>query len=203
MKVNTVIAVSAVALAVCASGCRYNKAGEDALAGDSNAASNLPGYGEGVSDVETQTGGEIASTDVADMNSGSNINDLMAATAPFEELYARVTDVAFAPVYFPLDSTSITPAELGKIDAVAQHLNDMPNRVVVVEGHCDERGSNEYNMSLGESRAACVRDYLVRSGVGAERIQTRSYGEERPAVEGHEEGAWSRNRRGEFVLFQK
>ncbi|MBR4604210.1 MAG: OmpA family protein [Kiritimatiellae bacterium] len=126
----------------------------------------------------------------------------MAAAAAFEDIYQRVTDVAFTPVYFTLDSTTIGPAELGKVDAVAQHLAAMPTRVVVVEGHCDERGSNEYNMSLGESRAATVRDYLMRSGVAPERIQTRSYGEERPAVDGHDEGAWSRNRRGEFVLFQ-
>ena len=204
MKINTMMAGVAVAIAICASGCRYDKANEGAE-GAGDAATTLPGYGEGTSDIGTTEGQDVLTQDVdslASADSGADINQLMAASAAFEDLYQRVTDVAFAPVYFSLDSTSISPEELGKVDAVAQHLASMPTRVVVVEGHCDERGSNEYNMSLGESRAATVRDYLIRSGVAPERIQTRSYGEERPAIDGHDESAWSRNRRGEFVLFQ-
>ena len=91
----------------------------------------------------------------------------------------------------------------GKIDAVAQHLADNANRVVIVEGNCDDRGSNEYNMSLGENRAVIIRNYLVQNGVAADRIQTRSNGEEKPAVEGQGESVWSKNRRGEFAIFQK
>ena len=75
--------------------------------------------------------------------------------------------------------------------------------MVVVEGHCDERGSNEYNMSLGENRAIIIRNYLVQNGIAADRIQTRSYGEEKPAVMGSDESAFSRNRRGEFAIYQK
>jgi peptidoglycan-associated lipoprotein len=75
--------------------------------------------------------------------------------------------------------------------------------VVVVEGHCDERGSNEYNLSLGENRATIVRNYLVQGGISADRIQTRSYGKEKPAVVGNDESAYSLNRRGEFAIYQK
>lgn len=75
--------------------------------------------------------------------------------------------------------------------------------MVVIEGNCDERGSSEYNMALGENRAIIVRNYLVQSGIAADRIQTRSYGEEKPAVDGHDESAWAKNRRGEFAIFQK
>ena len=75
--------------------------------------------------------------------------------------------------------------------------------MTVIEGNCDERGSNEYNMSLGENRAIIIRNYLIQSGISADRIQTRSYGEEKPAVMGSDESAWSRNRRGEFAIFQK
>ena len=107
------------------------------------------------------------------------------------------------PVYFGSDSTVAPAGELGKIDAVAQHLADNANRVVIVEGNCDDRGSNEYNMSLGENRAVIIRNYLVQNGVAADRIQTRSNGEEKPAVEGQGESAWSKNRRGEFAIFQK
>jgi peptidoglycan-associated lipoprotein len=121
----------------------------------------------------------------------------------FEDLYTRCTDVDFAPVYFGFDSTVVPQGELGKIDAVAQHLTAKTDRVVVVEGNCDERGSNEYNMSLGENRAIIIRNYLVQNGISADRIQTRSYGEEKPAAVGNDESAWSRNRRGEFAIYQK
>jgi peptidoglycan-associated lipoprotein len=121
----------------------------------------------------------------------------------FEDLYTRCTDVSFEPVYFGFDSTVVPQGELGKIDAVAQHLTEKTDRVVVVEGHCDDRGSNEYNMSLGENRAIIIRNYLVQNGISADRIQTRSYGEEKPAAVGNDESAWSRNRRGEFAIFQK
>ena len=72
----------------------------------------------------------------------------------------------------------------------------------MVEGNCDERGANEYNLSLGDLRAISIRDYMVTLGVDAQRIQTKSYGEEKPAVPGHDESAWSKNRRGEFAIFQ-
>jgi peptidoglycan-associated lipoprotein len=72
---------------------------------------------------------------------------------------------------------------------------------VVIEGHCDERGSREYNLALGERRALAVRAYLVGLGIDATRLQTKSYGEEQPVAMGHDESSWSRNRRAEFVLF--
>ena len=75
--------------------------------------------------------------------------------------------------------------------------------VLVVEGHCDERGSNEYNLSLGENRAQAIRATLVSKGIAADRIQTRSYGEEKPAAIGSGESVWSLNRRGEFSLYQQ
>ena len=189
MKFSTIMAVLTVALAVATTGCRYSKAG--AKGGD-DAAQN----GAGVSDLAS----EVDDVDVANQ-SGSL--DSIAEGGRFEDLYTRCTDVSFDPVYFGFDSTVVPQGELGKIDAVAQHLTDNGNRVVVVEGNCDERGSNEYNLVLGENRAIIIRNYLVQSGIGAERIQTRSYGEERPAVEGQGEAAWSKNRRGEFVIFQK
>jgi peptidoglycan-associated lipoprotein len=126
-----------------------------------------------------------------------------ASEGKFEDLYTRCTDVNFEPVYFGFDATVVPQGELGKIDAVAQHLSSNADRVVVIEGNCDERGSNEYNMALGENRAIIVRNYLVQSGIAADRIQTRSYGEEKPAVVGQDESAWSQNRRGEFAIFQK
>ena len=95
----------------------------------------------------------------------------------------------------------IPQGELGKVDLVAEHLKAKSERVVVVEGNCDERGSNEYNLTLGENRAIIVRNYLVQNGIAESRIQTRSYGEERPAAEGHDESAWALNRRAEFGIY--
>lgn len=107
----------------------------------------------------------------------------------------------FDPVYFAYDSSQVSPAERTKIETVADYLKSNPDTAVIIEGHCDERGSREYNLALGERRALAVRSYLAGLGIGADRIQTKSLGEESPAVPGHGESAWSLNRRGEFVLY--
>lgn len=182
MKFSTMMTVFAVAL--CVAGCKYDKAGKG---GDSAEGSDISGAGDvsGASDISAAQFGSIG--DASEMK--------------FEDMYAKCTDVDFEPVYFGFDSTVVPQGELGKIDAVAQHLNSRPERVVVIEGNCDERGSNEYNMSLGENRAIIVRNYLVQNGIASNRIQTRSYGEEKPAVDGHDESAWARNRRGEFGIY--
>ena len=196
MKLNTILTIAAVCSALALTGCRYDTAnGED---GDS-------------ANAVTSTGSATdENTDEFEFKDGAGANDqeggldaLLQQGKPFDELYQRCTDIVLAPVYFGLDSTVISSSEIGKVDMVAQHLTDNPNRVVIVEGHCDERGSNEYNMSLGEARAVILSSYLVECGITPDRIQTRSYGEERPAVEGTGEGAWSKNRRGEFAIFQK
>jgi len=184
MKFSTMTAV--VAAALCVAGCRYDKAGNGNAGGDGDNVKSQ--------DISTQD------TQFNDAQSGS-ISSM--TEGKFEDLYTRCTDVNFEPVYFGFDSTVVPQGELGKIDAVVRHLTARTDRVVVVEGNCDERGSNEYNMSLGEQRAIIVRNYLVQNGIAADRIQTRSYGEEKPAVDGHDESAWSRNRRGEFAIFQK
>lgn len=107
----------------------------------------------------------------------------------------------FEPIYFNYDSALITPPERDKIELVAADLEADDTVALILEGHCDERGSREYNLALGESRALAVREYLVQLGISPKRIQTKSYGEERPAVEGHTKEAWSRNRRVNFVLY--
>ena len=103
-------------------------------------------------------------------------------------------------VYFDFDKSTIKSSERSKIEAVANHLKSEPTHKVKVEGHCDERGTEGYNLSLGERRALSVRTYLINLGIGADRILTISFGEAIPAVDGHTESAWSKNRRGEFIL---
>ena len=103
-------------------------------------------------------------------------------------------------VYFDLDRYNIKPTEVEKIRTVATHLKSNAAHRVTVEGHCDERGTEEYNRALGERRAQAIREFLAREGVTPERVRTLSFGEDRPAETGHSEAAWSKNRRGAFIL---
>lgn len=102
-------------------------------------------------------------------------------------------------LYFDFDKSDIRPEFVDIIEAHARNLARNPSQRIVLEGHCDERGSREYNIGLGERRAHAVRRALLLQGVGAGQVSTISYGEERPADPGHNEAAWSRNRRVEIV----
>lgn len=99
-------------------------------------------------------------------------------------------------VFFGYDRYDISPEARVTLDNQAAWLNQHPNLSVTVEGHCDERGTREYNLALGERRANSVKNYLVALGVDPRRITTISYGKERPAVPGSNETAWAQNRRG-------
>ncbi len=107
------------------------------------------------------------------------------------------------PVFFELDSSELSPSSLAVLDANAAMLKRNGSWTVTVEGHCDERGSAEYNLALGERRAAAARTYLVSLGIPADRLRTVSYGKEFPFDPGHEEGAWAKNRRAHFVITAK
>ena len=103
-------------------------------------------------------------------------------------------------VFFDFDKAVIRDDGKKSLNENIQWLKANPAVQIRVEGHCDERGTNEYNLALGERRAKVVRDYLVAGGIDAKRISTVSYGEERPFVQGHDESAWKGNRRGHFVV---
>ncbi len=103
-------------------------------------------------------------------------------------------------VFFDFDKAELRPDARQALDANIEMLKSNGQIRITVEGHCDERGTNEYNIALGERRARAVRDYLVAGGIDAKRITTISYGEERPFVQGHDESAWKWNRRGHFVM---
>lgn len=102
-------------------------------------------------------------------------------------------------IYFDFDSDAIRPEYSEMLAAHANYLAANPDASVRLEGHADERGSREYNIGLGERRAQAVRRALLLQGVGASQVSTVSYGEERPAVTGSDEEAWSMNRRVEIV----
>jgi peptidoglycan-associated lipoprotein len=107
------------------------------------------------------------------------------------------------PVFFALDSSDIDPPAKAILDADAAVLRQNSSWVVTVEGHCDERGTAEYNLALGDRRAAAAVAYLRSLGIGADRMKTVSYGKEFPFQPGHDEGAWSQNRRAHFVITAK
>jgi len=103
-------------------------------------------------------------------------------------------------VHFDYDSAALRPMDMPKVQAVAQYLTAQPFHIIVVEGHCDERGTEQYNISLGEQRALMIRDELVRHGIDASRVRWISYGEEHPVVTGSDDKSFKENRRGEFVV---
>lgn len=112
-------------------------------------------------------------------------------------LGANVTRGQYAPVQFGYDSFSVAPDEESKVDAVAEALKSS-GKTLIVAGFTDDRGTEEYNRSLGEKRALAVREALIAKGVNASNIQTVSFGKEMPADAGSGESAWTKNRRAEF-----
>ena len=218
MKSSTMMAIAFCGvLAFAVTGCKYDDQGvNDDIADGTEIATDATGN-EGLTDDMAANGQDVA-TDPnaanndalanananagADMSGITDENGVPATGLPFDQdpNYVRCTDVDFAPVYFGFDASNLQPSEMAKVEAVAAHLKKT-GRVVIVEGNCDERGSNEYNLSLGQLRAIAIRNYLVNLGVNVQSVQDKSYGEEKPAVVGSNEAAWSKNRRGEFAVY--
>ena len=156
----------------------------------------LPGYGPGM------TGSERPS----DIDPGGVITDIPSTGIPA----ANVDRTAWPQdretfrdqtVYFDFDRSNVKESEIAKLETVAsQFRSQHQGKALRIEGHCDERGTEEYNRALGERRAQSVREALVRMGIDANLIETLTLGEERPLDPGHNESAWSRNRRAEIIL---
>ena len=125
-----------------------------------------------------------------------------ATGLPIRTDSAEIAAGQFEAVYFDYDSPQFSPSEQTKIDMVVTYLQVNPTHGVIVEGHCDERGSTEYNVALGERRALAVRAALISAGIDGLRVRTRGYGEERPAAFGQDESSWRLNRRAEFIFTQ-
>jgi peptidoglycan-associated lipoprotein len=104
-----------------------------------------------------------------------------------------------APIYFDFDRSELKPEAREVLNQKAEALRQYPDVRIRIEGHCDERGTVEYNLALGERRAEAARQYLIDLGIDPDRLTTVSYGEERPAVPESNEAAWAQNRRDEFV----
>ena len=135
---------------------------------------------------------------VPPLGSGTDVGTSVNGARP-DGITGEPVKGQFGIVYFDFDSARIRPSEDAKIQAVAAYLKSNPGKLVV-EGYCDERGTAEFNRALGEKRALAAREELVKEGADGSRITTISYGSDRPADMGHDEAAWSKNRRCEFGI---
>jgi peptidoglycan-associated lipoprotein len=123
-----------------------------------------------------------------------------APPAPPKEY--RAND-ALKQIFFAFDKSDIRPGDAKVLDATAAYLKANPSQLVLIEGHCDERGTAEYNLALGERRAKSAMNYLVSNGIEAGRITTISYGKERPVCSEHAETCWARTRNDTFLSKEK
>ncbi|MBV8060127.1 MAG: peptidoglycan-associated lipoprotein Pal [Alphaproteobacteria bacterium] len=136
--------------------------------------------------------------DNAGNGAGNGANAKAAKPGTQEDLVVNVGD----RVFFALDKSDLSSDARATLDRQAAWLKKYGTLNVTIEGHCDERGTREYNLALGERRATAVKHYLIADGVPAARIKTVSYGKERPAVVGSNDAAWAQNRRGVTVVGQ-
>jgi len=138
---------------------------------------------------ETQTGGAGGARGAGGAAGGSSGYSGMSSQ---QELVAKIGD----RIFFDLNRYKIRADAQKILQAQANWLKQRSSLNITIEGHCDERGTREYNLALGERRSNAVKNYLVALGVSASRITTISYGEERPVALGHNDAAWTQNRRG-------
>ncbi len=126
--------------------------------------------------------------------------EAQAAMEKEPEVLEGRTSAPLLPIYFDFDKSNIREDQRARIIKNATFLNENKGAKVRIEGNCDERGTNEYNMALGERRANSSKKYLMNLGVHEDRMHTISYGEEKPLLHGHDEYSWAQNRRDDFVV---
>ena len=196
MKRFLLLAAGALLLTACetaseidaaATGAAGASASESSAASSSTASSS--GSGSDSSSGSGSSSSSSSSTSTSDSTSSSD-SSLTYDTNPQTALI-KVGD----RVHFDYDSAELDDDSRAILDRQVEFLNQNPSIMITIEGHCDERGTREYNLALGEKRASSVKDYLIASGVNSARINTVSYGKERPQVLGSNSAAWKMNRR--------
>ena len=166
-------------------------------AGSGTASSSATAGGASTSSSGSASSGSTSSGSTSSGSTASaGSTSQPAAAVDAADLLANVGD----RVLFGFDSSELTSGSQATLNRQAAFLAARPALRITIEGHCDERGTREYNLALGERRASVVRDYLVARGINAARIKTISYGKERPAAVGSNEAAWAKNRRSVTVL---
>ena len=183
----TYLLVVGMVLTIAASGCRKS-----------------PGYVTNIPPGKTENPTDLSSAPaLASTDSGTNNSTSGYPLADPSQRQNWPRDAKFfasETAHFDFDSSVVKSADKPKLAKVAEHLKANPSHAVEVDGHCDERGTEEYNRALGERRALALREELIAMGIDPSRIDTVSYGKDRPVDPGHDESAWKKNRRGEFLL---
>ncbi|HVS16934.1 MAG TPA: peptidoglycan-associated lipoprotein Pal [Thermoanaerobaculia bacterium] len=186
MTRKTLIAVALVAALVLAAGCKPKPPAPPAPSSDPPRTTAPETPTEVTRSPRTDTGGDVTE-------------------APWPTDLQEATDRAYregllGEVYYEFDSSTLSDAARDRLARNAQFLKDHPDYVVTIEGHCDERGTNEYNLALGERRASSAQSYLTSLGIASGRLRTISYGEERPQCTQSSESCWQQNRRAYFKI---
>ena len=167
----------------------------DTTASSTSSTASASGSSSTSSTASSSSGSASSSSGSASSGSSSSGSAAGNMTSPADTL-ATIGNT----VYFSYDSAALDGNSKGSLFRQAAFLNANPTLTVTIEGHCDERGTREYNLALGERRAAAARDYLLAQGVDPARIKVISYGKERPVMAGSNEESWAKNRRAATVL---
>ncbi len=134
---------------------------------------------------------------------GRSVEESLAELYANKEELKALQEFQNEDIHFAFDSYVLSPEAQKILDKKVAWLRKHPDIKIIIEGHCDERGSNEYNLALGERRANSAREYLINAGIDPDRIHIISYGEERPLALGSDEASWAINRRAHFVVWKK
>ena len=198
MKLNKFVnlLVIGLVLTVAASGCRKKPVNVTNLPGSRAGAvpEMPPGGAIKPGDATTAGTGPTGVDTSGDGGHASNSADAHAGWTHDAQILKTAT------VYFDFDSSVLKAGEKPKVAAVADYMKANHGKAVLVEGNCDERGTEEYNRSLGERRALALREELIRLGIGPTEVDTKSWGKDQPAAQGHDESAWKLNRRDDFIV---
>jgi peptidoglycan-associated lipoprotein len=184
-----------IALATGLTGCKHRTPSVTPIPD----ASGRPTAGPG-------SGGTADNSGTANPNGGVNSDAIPLSNGDYTSLFAGggtedPSKFAADTVYFDFDSSTIRPSEESKLQEIASYFKDNKKfEGLIISGNCDQRGTEKYNLSLGERRALAAREYLINLGVDGHRIKTVTYGASKPAEPGNDEAAWKKNRRDEFIL---
>jgi peptidoglycan-associated lipoprotein len=190
MKPVSLLLVIGLGVAVAAGACGGNPPPEMAPEPNADAAAQAE------ADRLAREAAERQAREDAERAARERADALAAGARTTEEVRNRLAVM----IHFDYDRSNIRSDDAGALDEKVAILQANPNLRIRIHGHCDERGSDEYNLALGNRRAQSAKQYLVSHGIDGGRIDTQSWGEERPLVDGHDESAWSQNRRDEFEI---
>ncbi len=196
MKPVSLLFVVGLGVAVVAAGC--GKKTPEQIAPQANADSAAAAErARADSAAAAQADADRRAREEAERVASQRASDSAAAAGRAAE---EIRNAVTAMIHFDYDKSNVRSEDAGILDQKVGILQANPELRIRVGGHCDERGSDEYNLALGNRRAQAAKQYLVSHGIDASRIETQSWGEEKPAVDGHDESAWSQNRRDEFEI---